>query len=129
MGLSRNIGKSIEANIADHIHGSLILQLTRPENFNMYLTSWLNRFRNRLSNQSRRPVRRQMGGDRLEDRTLLTTVGILINSTELTIFADDGDDVTVQRNVTTGNVEILDAAMQTVAAVPAIHDGSECFRR
>jgi Ca2+-binding RTX toxin-like protein len=51
---------------------------------------------------------------------LLTTVGILTGPTDLTIFVDDGDSATVQRNSTTGNVEVLDANMQPYQSIPSI---------
>ena len=86
----------------------------------MRISHWLTRLQNRRPTRKTRRLNAQQTTESLERRTLLTTVGILINSTELTVFADDGDDVTVQRNVTTGDVEVLDAALQPVAAVPAI---------
>ncbi|NQV26182.1 MAG: hypothetical protein HQ518_17645, partial [Rhodopirellula sp.] len=51
---------------------------------------------------------------------MLTTVGILTSPTDLTIFVDDGDAATVQRNSTTGNVEVLDANGQPNTAIPSI---------
>lgn len=56
----------------------------------------------------------------LERRTLLTTAGVLINATELSIFADDGDSVTVQRNATSGEVEVLDVNLLPVLTIPQI---------
>lgn len=83
----------------------------------MRISHWLTRLQNRPVRPTRRRTRQQ-SAESLEQRTLLTTVGVPISPTELTIFADDGDSVTVQRNSTTGDVEVLDAAMQPVAAIP-----------
>jgi Ca2+-binding RTX toxin-like protein len=76
--------------------------------------------------QNRRPARKtnrrvpQQTTESLEQRTLLTTVGILTGPTDLTIFVDDGDSATVQRNQTTGNVEVLDANGQPYQSIPSI---------
>lgn len=83
----------------------------------MRISHWLTRLQNRPVRSTRRRTPQQ-SAESLEQRTLLTTVGVPISPTELTIFADEGDSVTVQRNATTGNVEVLNAAMQTVEAIP-----------
>ncbi|MDA1165542.1 MAG: hypothetical protein O3B13_20790, partial [Planctomycetota bacterium] len=84
----------------------------------MHLTNWLNPFRNRLSHRSRRATRRSSSGERREQRTLLTTTGLLIG-TELTVFADSGDDITVQRDATSGNVQVL-ANGAVASSIPSI---------
>jgi Ca2+-binding RTX toxin-like protein len=81
------------------------------------ISHWLTRLQNRPLRRTRR-AKSQQATESLEPRTLLTTVGVPLSPTELSIFVDDGDSVTVQRNSTTGNVEVLDAAMQPVAAIP-----------
>ena len=75
----------------------------------MYLASWLKSIRNRASSTKRRPVnsRRRLQSEHLEKRTLLTVTGIAIG-TELTVFVDSINDITVQRNTTTDNIEILE---------------------
>lgn len=86
----------------------------------MRISHWLTRLRHRHSS---RPIRRaslRRSAEQLETRTLLTTAGVLINSTELSIFADGGDSVTVQRNATSGDVEVLDVNSQPVTAIPVI---------
>ncbi len=86
----------------------------------MRISHWLTRF------QNRRPARKtnrrvsQQTTESLERRTLLTTVGVLTGPTDLTIFVDDGDSATVQRNQTTGNVEVLDANGQPYQSIPSI---------
>ena len=86
----------------------------------MRITHWLTRLQNRRPARSNRRAGSLQHTELLERRTLLTTAGVLINATELSIFADDGDSVTVQRNATTGNVEVLDANMQPVLTIPSI---------
>lgn len=86
----------------------------------MKISNWLTRLQNRRSSSPRRRQNVQGNIEKLEKRTLLTTAGVIINTTELSIFADDGDSVTVQRNATSGDVEVLDANMQPVATIPSI---------
>ena len=86
----------------------------------MRISHWLTRLQNRRPTKSTRRRAPQQSSESLEQRTLLTTVGVPISPTELSIFVDDGDSVTVQRNSTTGNLEVLDAAMQPVAAIPSV---------
>ena len=86
----------------------------------MRITHWLTRLQNRRPARSNRRPGPSQQTEMLERRTLLTTAGVLINSTELSIFADDGDSVTVQRNATSGNLEVLDANLQQVLTVPSI---------
>ena len=86
----------------------------------MHISNWLTRLRNRRLQSSTRRSRKRSVAETLERRTLLTTAGVLINSTELSIFADGGDSVTVQRNATSGDVEVLDANMQPVAGIPSV---------
>ena len=83
----------------------------------MRISHWLTRLQNRPLRRTRRAKSQQVT-ESLEQRTLLTIIGVPISPTELTIFADDGDSVTVQRNSTSGEVEVLDATMQPVAAIP-----------
>lgn len=86
----------------------------------MRISHWLTRLQNyRPARKSCRRMPRQ-STESLERRTLLTTVGILTGPTELTIFVDDGDAATVQRNVTTGNVEVLDENGQAYGSIPSI---------
>ena len=86
----------------------------------MRISHWLTRLQNRRL--TRKTIRRspQQRTEALEKRTLLTTVGVLIGGTELNIFVDDGDSATVQRNATTGNVEVLDANMQPYDSIPTV---------
>lgn len=92
----------------------------------MRISHWLTRLQNyhpaRKSSSARKSSRRvpRQSTESLERRTLLTTVGILTGPTELTIFVDDGDAATVQRNVTTGNVEVLDENGQPYDSIPSI---------
>lgn len=86
----------------------------------MRITHWLTRLQNRRPSRHARRSNPLQRAESLEQRTLLTTAGVLINMTELSIFADDGDSVTVQRNATSGDLEVLDAAMQPVLAIPSI---------
>ena len=76
----------------------------------MYLASWLKNIRHRVSGSTRRrpsrPARRLRTED-LEKRTLLTVTGV-VNVTELTVFVDSINDITVQRNSATDNIEILE---------------------
>ena len=83
----------------------------------MRISHWLTRLQDRPLRRTRRAKSQQVT-ESLEQRTLLTIIGVPISPTELTIFADDGDSVTVQRNSTSGEVEVLDATMQPVAAIP-----------
>jgi Ca2+-binding RTX toxin-like protein len=75
----------------------------------VYLAPWLKSIRNRVSRKSRRPVRsaRRLRTEDLEKRTLLTVTGVAVG-TELTVFVDSINDITVQRNTTTDNIEILE---------------------
>jgi Ca2+-binding RTX toxin-like protein len=84
------------------------------------ITHWLTRLQNRRLSRSSRRANSVNHTEMLERRTLLTTAGVLINATELSIFADDGDSVTVQRNVTSGDLEVLDANLQPVLTIPTI---------
>lgn len=69
----------------------------------MFLSSWIHRFRRRLSGSARaRHIRRT---ENLEHRTLLSVNGVLIG-TDLSLFVDEGDDITVQNDTTTGNVSV-----------------------
>ncbi|MGZ0172770.1 MAG: beta strand repeat-containing protein [Planctomycetales bacterium] len=86
----------------------------------MRISHWLTRLQNRRPQRSTRRRTPQQSSESLEKRTLLTTVGILTGPTDLTIFVDDGDSATVQRNSTTGNVEVLDASMQPYQSIPSI---------
>jgi Ca2+-binding RTX toxin-like protein len=84
------------------------------------ISHWLTRLQNhRPARKTNRRVPQQTT-ESLEQRTLLTTVGILTGPTDLTIFVDDGDSATVQRNQTTGNVEVLDANGQAYTSIPTI---------
>lgn len=84
----------------------------------MYVSPWLNRFRNRISRKSTRVTRaksrvRQRRGERLEDRTLLTVVGTLVGTggaldpVTLSIFEDAGEDLVVRSDVLTGEVQVF----------------------
>ena len=53
----------------------------------MYLSHWLTRLRHRQTSSRARRIRRKLAAEHLENRTLLTTAGVLIG-TELTILAD-----------------------------------------
>jgi hypothetical protein len=80
----------------------------------VFLTSWLSRF-------SSRPVVRTQNGrmserknasrvgrqavEFLENRTLLTVTSIL-NGTELRVFSDEGESLTVSRDTSTGNASV-----------------------
>jgi Ca2+-binding RTX toxin-like protein len=70
----------------------------------MFMPPWIHRFRNRLSRVSRSGRARRT--ERLEDRTLLTVSGVL-RGTDLSLFVDQGDDVTVQNDMATGEVQVL----------------------
>ena len=73
----------------------------------MIVSSWLSQFRNRLHSRfSNHPRHSRQPIETLEQRTYLTTSGILVG-TELTLFADDGDNIAVQADVTTGTVVVL----------------------
>lgn len=93
----------------------------------MILTSWLkNLRRSRRANLNRRPVVQPTSlqlpqtTEKLEDRTLLSVSGVLVG-TELSVFADQGDDIRIQRDTNTGNVEVLITNTGVVAdTVPAI---------
>ncbi len=80
----------------------------------MFLTSWLSRFscrpavpfrNNRASqrNSSSRVGRPAI--ESLEHRTLLTVTSIL-NGTELRVFSDEGESLTVSRETSTGNTSV-----------------------
>lgn len=70
----------------------------------MFLSPWIRQFRSRLSRTSRsRHVRRT---EPLEQRTLLSVNAVLIG-TDLSVFVDEGDDVTVQNDAASGNVQVL----------------------
>lgn len=90
----------------------------------MRITHWLTRLQNRRPSKSTRRSTSLQRTEALEQRTLLTTAGVLIAGDQLSIFADDGDSVTVQRNATSGNVEVLDANLQPVLAIPSIQASS-----
>ena len=90
----------------------------------MRITHWLTRLQNRRPSKSTRRSNSLQRTEALEQRTLLTTAGVLIAGDQLSIFADDGDSVTVQRNATSGNVEVLDANLQPVLAIPSIQASS-----
>ncbi len=90
----------------------------------MRITHWLTRLQNRRPSKSTRRSNSLQRTEALEQRTLLTTAGVLIAGNQLSIFADGGDSVTVQRNATSGNVEVLDANMQPVLAIPSIQASS-----
>jgi len=81
----------------------------------MLVSPWLSRFRNRLFSQSRRGRR---SVEQLESRTYLTVSGILVG-TELTVFVDDGDDIAIQNNATTGEVQVLTGGT-AVTTVPTV---------
>ena len=81
----------------------------------MIVSSWINRFRNRLRSQSRRS-RRDV--EQLESRTLLTVSGVLLG-TELTVFVDDGADVVISRDATTGDVQVLSGGVPA-STVPSV---------
>lgn len=85
----------------------------------MRISYWLTRFQDRPLRRARRAKSHQVT-ESLEPRTLLTTVGVLTGPTDLTIFVDDGDAATVQRNSTTGNVEVLDASGQPYQSIPPV---------
>ena len=89
----------------------------------MRISHWLTRLQNRRPVRQSRRLNAQQATESLERRTLLTTVGILTGPSELTIFVDDGDAATVQRNSTTGNVEVLDANGQAYTSIPSIQAG------
>ncbi len=79
----------------------------------MILTNWLKSVRrSRRSNLQRRPVDRTVTwqlptmAETLEDKTLLAVSGVLVG-TELSVFADQADDLRIQRDVNTGNVEVV----------------------
>ncbi|MFP6764178.1 MAG: hypothetical protein VB858_11180, partial [Planctomycetaceae bacterium] len=93
----------------------------------MYVSPWLNRFRNRLTRKpTRRPRPARPTSERLEDRTLLTVVGTLIGSggpldpITLTIFEDGGEDLVVQSDPVTGDVQVL-ADGSVATSVPAVN--------
>lgn len=95
----------------------------------MFVSPWLNRFRNRLSKRTaRRPAPGGRRAERLEDRTLLTVVGTVTGSggsldpVTLTVFEDGGEDLRFQRNPTTGNVEVL-ADGSVVTSIPPVDAG------
>jgi Ca2+-binding RTX toxin-like protein len=87
----------------------------------MFLSPWINGLRKRL-NHSRRlrgaPLSRRLNIQKLEPRTLLTTTGVLVG-TELSVFVDDGDDIIVQTDATTGRVVVL-ANGSPATGVPSV---------
>ena len=87
----------------------------------MYLASWLKSIRNRVSRKHRRPVRsaRRLQTEDLEKRTLLTVTGVAVG-TELTVFVDSTNAITVQRNSATDNIEILENG-KPVPSVPLLN--------
>ncbi|MBI1314584.1 hypothetical protein GC176_25100 [bacterium] len=87
----------------------------------MYLSSWLNRIRDRVSRTRRRPARSigRPQAEHLEKRTLLTVTGVAIG-TELTVFVDSINAITVQRNTATDNIEILENG-SPVPTVPLLN--------
>jgi len=55
----------------------------------------------------------------LEDRMLLAVTGVLVGS-ELTVFADGGEDLTVLHNTTTGNLEVQLGDGSTATSIPDV---------
>jgi len=86
----------------------------------MYLSSWMRRFRSRLNRSSRSRCVRVT--QQLENRTLLAVAGVRVG-TELSIFVDEGDDITVQNDVATGNVQVT-ANGSVVNTIPAIQSST-----
>ena len=89
----------------------------------MRLNHWMNRFVTRLnvSKSSRQPMRRRSRrAEHLEDRTLLTTAAILINNTELTILADEGDHVAIDVDPITLNVDVRNLAVQISESIDPV---------
>ena len=76
----------------------------------MFLSPWIQRFRQRLNGSRRSRCIRK--AQQLEQRTLLTLNGVLVG-TDLSLFVDEGDDITVQNDTATGNVSV------TVNGTPA----------
>ncbi len=79
----------------------------------MILTNWLKSVRRsrRITNVRRpadQPATWQLPtrAETLEDKTLLAVSGVLVGS-ELSVFADQGDDIRIQRDAATGNVEVV----------------------
>ena len=96
----------------------------------MFVSPWLNRLRDRLScKTSRRPTTRRQRTERLEDRALLTVVGTLtgtggaLDPVTLTVFEDGGEDLVIQRDVGTGNVQVL-ADGSVVTSILPVDAGS-----
>jgi len=86
----------------------------------MFLSPWINGLRNRLNHNRRlrgAPLSRRLNIQKLEQRTLLTTTGVLVG-TELSVFVDDGDDIIVQTDATTGRIVVL-ANGATATGVPS----------
>jgi len=88
----------------------------------VYLSPWMNWFQSRRTSQSRLRQRRRRTAEQLENRTLLSVTGVRVD-TELSIFVDEGDDVTVQNDVTTGNVQVT-ANGSVVNTIPAIQSST-----
>ncbi len=90
----------------------------------MYLASWLKSIRNRVSRPLRRPSRlaRRLNSEDLEKRTLLTVTGVAVG-TELTVFVDSINAITVQRNSATDNIEILENGTPS-PSVPLLDAGT-----
>jgi|GEM_PF-376995 Ca2+-binding RTX toxin-like protein len=91
----------------------------------MFLSSWVNLFRNRLATQRRmrrRPLPRHQCIQQLEDRSLLSVNGVLVG-TELSIFVDQGDDVTVRNDAATATVQVL-ANNVPVTTIPTTASGT-----
>ncbi len=84
----------------------------------MQLSSWLQEFRQSV-NQRRKSRRRQfnVSAETLESKTLLTVTGVLIG-TELDLFIDGSDSVTVRAN-SAGRVEVLGNGV-VLGSVPSI---------
>ena len=70
----------------------------------MNLSSWMTCFKTRLNSQRR--LRRRRHAEQLEDRTLLSVTGVRVG-TDLSVFVDEGNDITVQNDPATGNVQVI----------------------
>ena len=91
----------------------------------MVLSSWVQGLRARIRNRRASrdlPVTPRQSIQTLESRTLLTTTGVLVG-TELSVFADGGDDIVVQHDSTTGNVIVL-ANGSRATGVPSVASAS-----
>ena len=84
----------------------------------MFLSSWIHHFRRRLSGPSR--SRHIRSAETLEHRALLSVNGVLIG-TDLSLFVDEGDDISVQNDTTTGNVSVTvnGSPATNVPAIPS----------